>query len=128
MGTSILIARIFGLSYLIIGICFLFNRKGFAKIMEDFGKNAALTFYGGLMALVIGIVIILKHNLWVSDWRVMITIFGWAGLIKGIWLLGFPDSVSGFMKAYKKNKGLMTVHATVAIILGVVLTYLGFFS
>jgi hypothetical protein len=127
MGTSVFIARIFGLCYLIIGACFLVNRKGFKRVMEDFCKNAALLFYGGLLALVVGVVIILTHNIWVANWAVMITIIGWAGLIKGIWLLAFPDSVARFMQAYQENENLIIVHAIAALIFGLVLTYFGFF-
>ena len=95
--------------------------------MEDFCQNAALVFYGGLLALVVGVVIILTHNIWVANWTVMITIIGWAGLIKGIWMIVFPGTVSKFMEAYrKKHKGLLIVHAIGALIFGVVLTFFGF--
>jgi hypothetical protein len=127
METSIFIARIFGLCYLIIGVGFLFNRKAFQRIMEDFCKNAALSFYGGMLALVVGIVIILTHSVWVANWTVIITIIGWAGLIKGIWMIVFPNTVSKFMQAYR-NKALMMFHSIAAIAFGAVLTYFGFFS
>jgi len=127
MGVAIFIARVFGLCYLILGTGFLFNRRAFAKVMEDFGKNAALTFLSGLFALVIGVVIILLHNVWVANWTVIITIIGWAGLFKGIWLIVFPETVPKFMQAYLNNKNLQITHASVALILGIVLTYLGFF-
>ena len=71
METSIFIARIFGICYLVLGTGLLFNRKAFRRIMEDFCKNAALVFYGGLTSLVIGVVIILTHNVWAANWTVM---------------------------------------------------------
>ena len=128
MGTSIFIARIFGLCYLIIGIGFLLNRKAFLRVMEDLCKNAALVFYGGLLALVIGVVLILIHNIWIANWIVLITIIGWAALIKGVWMIVFPGSVDKFMQLYLKNKGLVVFHALFALIFGVVLTYFGFFA
>ncbi|MCK4818514.1 hypothetical protein KA005_22280, partial [bacterium] len=111
METSVFIARIFGLCYLIIGTGFVFNRKAFQQVMEDFCKNAALVFYGGILALVVGVVIILTHNVWVADWTVIITIIGWLGLIKGIWIIVFPNTVSKFMQAYLKNENLLLVHS-----------------
>jgi len=47
METSVFIARIFGLCYLIIGAGFVFNRKAFQRVMDDFCKNAALVFLAG---------------------------------------------------------------------------------
>jgi uncharacterized membrane protein len=128
METSVFIARIFGLCYLIMGAGFLFNRKAFQRVMEDFCKNAAVVFYGGLLALVIGAVIILTHNVWAANWTVIITIIGWLAFIKGIWVIVFPDAVSKFMQAYQKNKSLQIFHPVVALILGVVLVFFGFFA
>jgi len=128
METSVFIARIAGLCYLIMGAGFLFNRKAFQQVMEDFCKNAAVVFYGGLLALVIGIVIILTHNVWVANWTVMITIIGWLALIKGIWIIVFPGTISKFMQAYQKNESLLLVQSIGALILGAVLTFFGFFA
>jgi len=128
METSVFIARIFGLCYLILGAGFVFNRKAFQRVMDDFCKNAALLFYGGLLALVIGVVIILTHNVWVANWTVIITIIGWIALIKGIWIIVFPNTVPKFMQAYQKNENLLMVHSIGALIFGAVLTFFGFFS
>lgn len=57
METSIFIARIFGMCYLILGAGLVFNRKAFQQIMNDFCKNAALIFLGGMFALVFGSVL-----------------------------------------------------------------------
>jgi len=127
METSIFIARIFGLCYLIIGAGLVFNRKTFQQVMEDFCKNAASFFYGGLLALVIGVVIVLKHNIWAANWTVIITIIGWIALIKGIWIIVFPNTVPKFMQAYQKNENLLMVHSIVGLIFGAVLTFFGFF-
>lgn len=126
METPVFIARIFGLCYLIIGAGFVFNRRAFQQVMEDFCKNAALVFLGGMIALVIGVVIILTHNVWVANWTVMITVIGWLGLIKGIWMIVFPNSVSKFMQVYQKNESLPIIHSIVALVLGAVLTFFGF--
>ncbi len=128
METSVFIARIFGLCYLILGAGFVFNRKAFQRVMDDFCKNAALVFFAGVFALVIGVVIILTHNVWATNWTVIITIIGWAGLIKGIWMIVFPNTVSKFMQAYQKNKNLLIVHSIGVLIFGTVLTFFGFFA
>lgn len=128
MQTSIFIARIFGLCYLVIGIGFLFNRKASQLVMDDFCRNAALVFYGGMLALIAGIAIILVHNVWVCSWTVIITLIGWLAFIKGIWLIVFPNSVAQFMRVYEKNKNVLVFHAAAALVFGIVLTFFGFFS
>ena len=128
MGTSLFIAKILGLYYLVMGVGFLFNRRVFQQVMEDFCKNAAVVLYGGLLALAIGIAIILKHNIWVANWTVIITIIGWLAFVKGVWLIIFPSTVFKFMQVYQKSKNLMLIQALIALILGAILTFFGFFA
>lgn len=127
MGTSIFFARIFSLYYLVVGVGLFFNRKAFKQIMDDFSKSAALVFFGGIFALLIGIMIILTHNIWLANWRLIITLIGWLAFIKGVWLVVFPKTVSKLMQSYHKNDALLGVHAIIAIILGLVLAFFGFF-
>ncbi|MFH1395460.1 MAG: hypothetical protein ABIH09_04810 [Candidatus Omnitrophota bacterium] len=128
MDASLFIARIFGVLYLVVGIGMLVNRKNFLKIMDDFCSNAALVLVGGMFALIVGLAIILTHNVWVWHWILIITVIGWLGLIKGIWIIIFPNSVSGFMQSYQKNENLVVAHSLVALVLGAVLTFFGFFA
>lgn len=128
MCLSLFIARIFGLCYLVLGTGLLLNRKNFKRVMDDFINSAALLFLGGLVALAIGVLIVLKHNIWVADWRVIITIIGWLGLAKGVWIIVFPQTVYVVMQAYKKNENLFVIHSVAALIFGAVLAFFGFFS
>ncbi|MBU1808991.1 MAG: hypothetical protein KJ661_05490, partial [Candidatus Omnitrophica bacterium] len=128
MDSSTFIARIFGLYYLIIGVGIIFNRKAFQQLLDDFCKSAALVFFGGLFALVVGLAIVLTHNIWVADWTVLITILGWGALLKGIWLIVFPGTVFKFMQSYQKNKNMLIIQPIIVLILGVVMTYFGFFA
>ena len=106
----------------------LMNRKSIVRIMEDFVKNAAVIYLGALLALVIGIVIVLVHNVWVWGWPVIITILGWIAILKGIWLLLFPKMVDDFMQAYLKYEKLRIFHLIFVLLFGALLTYLGFFG
>ena len=128
METPVFIARVFGIFYLVAAVSIMVNRQFYQKFMEDYCKNTALVFFTGMFALIIGIVIVLLYNVWVADWTVIITIIGWTALIKGIWIIVFPNSVPKFMQAYQKNAGLLGIHAIGALIFGIVLTFFGFFA
>jgi uncharacterized membrane protein len=125
MELSIFIARTLGVIYLTVGIgLFLFREiyvLAFRKILE----NPGYALLGGFMAIVGGMALVTYHNLWVNDWRVVITIIGWIALIKGVILLlvpGYLDIFKGILQV-RKGKGL-----TIAIVLfGLIFTYLGFF-
>jgi len=104
------------------------NLKFYQRIIGDFFKNAALLYLGGVMALLFGIVIVLFHNVWVADWPVIITIFGWGGLIKGIWLIVFPNTAGKLTQAYQKKSSLLVVHLIIVLVIGVLLTVKGYLT
>lgn len=128
METSIFIARILGPCFLVVAIGIMFNQKFYQQVMEDYSKNSALVFFGGVLALVIGIVVVLNHNVWQANWPVVITIYGWGGIIKGIWLIVFPNSVPTFTRAYNKRPILLTVHSVLILLIGLALTYLSYIA
>jgi len=128
MGNSVLIAKILGPYCIIVVIGVMCNLKFYQRIIGDFFKNAALLYLGGVMALLFGIVIVLFHNVWVADWPVIITIFGWGGLIKGIWLIVFPNTAGKLTQAYQKKSSLLVVHLIIVLVIGVLLTVKGYLT
>ena len=127
MESSIFLAKLLGPYCIIVAVGVLFNLKSYQKVMEDFFKNSALLYLGGVMALLFGFLIVLFHNLWAANWTVVITIFGWAGIIKGIWLIILPNSASKMTALYRKNTALLKIHLLIIIALGVFLTVMGYF-
>jgi hypothetical protein len=41
--------------------------------MKEFIGSRALIFITGVLALLAGLIVVNAHNLWVPDWRVLIT-------------------------------------------------------
>ena len=127
MENSIFLAKILGPYCIIVGAGVLFNVKSYQKVMEDFCKNSALLYLGGIFALLFGLLILQFHNVWVANWTVIITIFGWGGLIKGAWLIIFPNMLAKLTEAYQKKTALLKIHLLVVIVLGIFLTFKGYF-
>lgn len=125
METSIFIAKLLAVYYLTAGVGMLLNgdyyRKEFLKMFD----NALFMFYGGIMALTIGLVMIHFHNFWVKDWTVVITIFGWGALIKGVFLIVFPRSFNWFKPLFK-SKSLIKVMTIAVLLIGTFFAWMGF--
>ena len=128
METTLFIARVFGIFYLTAAAGILLNRQYYKKFMEDFSGNSALVFFSGTFALIAGIVIVLLHNVWATNWTVIITLLGWGALIKGVWIIVFPGTVPRFMEIYRRNENFVLFHGLCALVFGVILTFLGFFA
>lgn len=128
MENALFLARLLGTYFIIVAIGISFNRQTYQKVMEDFCKNSALVYLGGILALFFGLLIVLFHNVWMANWLVIITIFGWGGIIKGIWLIVFPKSVAKFAEVYKKKANLLTLHLILAFALGIFLSIKGYWG
>lgn len=127
MEASVFFAKLLGPYCIIVGIGVLFNLKTYQKVMEDFSRNTALVYLGGVMALFFGLLVVLLHNVWTANWAVIITVFGWLGIIKGAWLIILPNKVGQLAEAYRKRDFLLKVHLAVVIGIGVYLTLMGYF-
>ena len=83
MATSVFIARLAGPVFLALGLGLLVNPGCYREITGEVLRSKALILYAGLLALPAGLAIVLTHNVWVADWRVVITLLGWLMIASG---------------------------------------------
>jgi hypothetical protein len=127
METSILIAKILATVYFSFFLGLMFSRKYYKKELPKLVDNSAYIILGGFMAIVFGFLILEFHNYWNSDWTVVITIFGWLSLIKGILLIVFPQMFTAFKTTILKAGNQIYI-LILLLILGVFFGYFGFFT
>ncbi|OHB49859.1 MAG: hypothetical protein A2Y10_09545 [Planctomycetes bacterium GWF2_41_51] len=125
--TDAQIFQLAGIIYLTVGIGIITGRDFYSKMVASFMDDAAAYYLGGLTALTIGYLLVTFHNDWVKDWPVLITILGWIALIKGIFLLAAPKAATQVSRYFIRNVKFLNIWAAVAIIIGVLFCWLGFF-
>lgn len=91
MDVSVFLAWLIGPTLTLVGIAILIQRNYYRDMVERFFNDPQDYFFSGVGSLVIGLAIIASHNLWVGDWRVIITVFGWAALVKGVMRILVPQ-------------------------------------
>ena len=127
MEYSMFLAKIIGWFYVVVAAGMILRPKAYRKIMEDFSNNLALVYLGGIFAMLIGLLTVFTHNIWRPDWTVIITIFAWLGLIKGVWLLLVPNTVAKITAFYLKQAPLLVFYAILIMALGIFLLVKGYF-
>ena len=126
--TDAQIFQILGITYLVVGIGMLVNPGFYKKLLTNLTENPPAIYLGGLVALLVGCLLVIFHNKWAVDgWSVIITIFGWAALIKGMFLIVLPKISIKFCNAFKEMKRLLRVWGIIVAIVGGLLCLLGFF-
>lgn len=129
MNTSIFLAQVLGLYLLIVGIAMLVNAKKMKAVVTEFLNSPALMFFGGVITLILGIILILIHNIWALDWRLIITLLAWLTFIKGFVNLVFPVQDLKFSKQvmHSLNDPIrFRVISAVYVLLGLILCFVGF--
>lgn len=74
----------------------------------------------------LGIPLILIHNIWDGSWRVIITIIVWLVLLKGIARVFFPERAVGKVRSLVENTVIVKALIWAMIIIGFYLLYIGF--
>ncbi len=120
---SIFFARLWGGFFVIFGSLFIISRQ-LGKTIE-MTDDKAFVISTGYITLLMGLVTVILHNLWVADWRIIITILGWSTLIKGISKVGFPETIHKQAQRFKKKQWLSSA---IIILLGVFLLWMSFSS
>ena len=90
MNISIFLAKFWGWYFIIFFVLLLVYPKRIKQLFE-YTKDEKFIIIMSFLAIIIGLLNIIAHNIWVSDWRIIITLFGWFALFKGITLFAFPQ-------------------------------------
>lgn len=126
METSLFLAQLIGPVLIVIGVGLLLKQTEFREMATDFLSSRALIFVSGLLTLVVGLAIVLTHNVWEFNWPVIITILGWLSVFGGVFRILFPDSVQSMGTSMLDKPAMMTVSGAIQIVLGLWLSYVGY--
>lgn len=125
METSIYLAKVIGLISTITAISVIINYKRSLVFDEGAGKSPLFIYVSGFVFLILGTLLVVSHSVWVSDWRLAITIIGWALLFKGVLRILFPDTVSHLIEKKIKNRAFI-MGEVIVFLVGIYLLYYGF--
>jgi len=126
MGTSVLLARIIGPLLLVVGIGIFINLEHYRRMLADFGHSPLQIYVSGMTALVVGLLIVAFHNVWEWRWPVIVTVLGWATVLKGAVRILAPKLVADRSERYARNTNVMMTSAIVLLVLGGVLAFFGY--
>ena len=108
----------------------LAHAQATVEIMKEIVQTPPLLFMAGLMGMTAGLAIVLAHNVWSGGaLPVIVTLFGWAALIKGMLLLLLsPDTESRVFIIGLRYDQHPYPYAFFLLLLGAYLTYAAFHS
>ena len=90
MDNSIFLAKFWGWYLIIFFLILSFNPKRIKQIFTDLNDEKFLILTA-FIAIIVGLVNILFHNVWELNWKIIITLIGWFSLFIGLALFIFPN-------------------------------------
>ena len=115
---SIFLAQFWGWYLLIFFVILSFNPRRIKQIFDDL-KDEKFLILTAFIAIIIGLINILLHNIWEPSWKFIITILGWIALFIGLSLFIFPQPTVSSLKSF--NVKFVQVIYVLLFLLGIFL-------
>lgn len=126
MPASIFIARLLGPIFLVVGVALMSRPQEFRALLQAFIASPVLIYLAGFLGLAGGLALVLTHDLWVLDWRLIITLIGSIVVIRAVVAIFQPQLIVAMGNKLLGYRGVFVVAAVVDIAIGAVLSYFGF--
>jgi hypothetical protein len=128
MQTSVFLAKLIGPVMLAAAVGLLVNQSGQRAMAREFLASTPLIYFTGALAMIAGVAILLYHNVWALDWRVIITLFGWAAAIGGAVRMVMPDFTRTVGEAFMDKPWMTLVGGIFWLVIAAVLCFYGYFA
>ena len=112
----------------VIGLGFLINAKFYMRVEKEFEKHNEIMIVTGIINLIIGLLIILNHNIWELSAVGLVTLVGWTALVKGVSLILAPKLILKTVRPMIRSKALYPIAGLATLAVGGYLAWFGFFS
>ena len=89
--TTIFLGRLLGLYLVAISLGMLANRRRILDALDDMARSGPWMLFSGMVATGVGLAVVLGHQVWSGGaLPIVVTLVGWAALLKGIVLMLVP--------------------------------------
>ena len=120
---TLFLSRLLGWLTIVVSLSLLL-RPSVSEIMASLLGNPALIVLAGIASLAAGLAIVLIHNVWRGDLRtIVVTIIGWAVLIRGVLMLTLPSQAMMDFVATIRLDAMLILYVALRTALGIFLVW-----
>lgn len=126
MDITLFLAQIMGVYFLVAGVGILMNPARMRGAMKEAEKSYLLPYFDGAVALIVGLLIVLTHNVWDNLMSSLVSLIGWIAVLEGVLMLTLPQkSISRIMQSFM-GANLGRFMGVVSVVVGLYFVYNGF--
>jgi len=123
---SFVLAQIFGLYMLIMAIVMLSRVNYYREVIQGIQPHTPIIPISAASGLMLGLFLVIIHNIWVMEPRVIVTLICWFILIKSVLWLAIPEHMLTWAKRTYAGSGYYII-AVIMAVLGILMMTKGFY-
>lgn len=127
---TVYLSRLIGLYCVVAGTAMMAHKQATVAEVTAMIRDAPLMMVLGILLVLAGLATVLAHNVWNGGAApVIVTLIGWAALLKGLLFLFFPtEAAAEFYLRTLRHEQCFYSYMVPSLVLGAYLTYAGFTS
>jgi hypothetical protein len=126
MTLTAYIAQLLGLYLVLSGVLMIVREQAMMVLVPKFVDSPSFLYFLGSLRVLIGLAIVLAHNMWIGTLGTVMIAFGWVTLLRGIAMLLLPAETERKILIIFSRGNVWYATAIIAIVLGGWLAYAGF--
>lgn len=120
---TMFLANLIGWYFIIMGLLMLVRSEYIQTTVTDILAQPGLYFVVAAWTLVLGLMMVITHNLWVSGWALIITLIAWITLISALLRLFAPELARDMTKSFINNTNTIKITGLILLIIGLFLLF-----
>ncbi len=128
MASTIFLAKVIGWYFVILGLFLIARKQTMKAAIADLVPDSGLMVIIATITLLLGLLLVISHNVWVMGWPVIVTIIAWLVLISGLLRLFAPEVSVRLGQKWAGSPTSVIVAAIIYIIVGLYLLYKAYYK
>ena len=127
-NTTRAFARVLGPFFLIVAATVVIRASHMRELLAAFEASPIWAWVSGAFVLMGGIIIVALHPYWRGPAAVIVSLLGWAVLLRGILLMAFPDTFISIANQTIDAVAVWRLAFAAFAVVGLYLTYIGWIA
>lgn len=120
---TLFLATVIGWYLVITSLALLFRHEYIKAVIADILEHRGLFFLLTIFTLVIGLLLVVSHNIWIIGWPLIVTLFSWLVLIGALIRLFCPEVSLKMAKSALDHPLRVKIATVVFLIVGLFLLF-----